>query len=83
MKRVKYVSRYIQSHVDLLCAFSDELVATMLIVVSYKSQYLTCLKRPLKKKTKHCFSRQIIANCRSKVLQNSPLGVFCNTFDLH
>ena len=32
----------------------------------------TCLKRPLKKKAKHWFSRQIIAKCRSKVLQNAP-----------
>ena len=31
----------------------------------------TCLKRPLKKKTKNWFSRQIIAKCRSKVLQNA------------
>ena len=33
----------------------------------------TCLKRPLKKKTKNCFSILIIAKCRSKVLQNAPL----------
>ena len=32
----------------------------------------TCLKQPLKKKTKTCFSRPIIAKCR-----------FCNTFELH
>ena len=32
----------------------------------------TCLKQPLKKKTKNCFSRQIIAKCKSKVLQNAP-----------
>ena len=32
----------------------------------------TCLKQPLKKKTKNWFSRQIIAKCRSKVLQNAP-----------
>ena len=32
----------------------------------------TCLKRPLKKKTKSWFSRQLIAKCRSKVLQNAP-----------
>ena len=32
----------------------------------------TCLKRPLKKKTKNWFSRPIIAKCRSKVLQNAP-----------
>ena len=24
-----------------------------------------------------------LAKCRSKVLQNAPLGAFCNTFDLH
>ena len=29
------------------------------------------------------FSKQIIAKCRSKVLQNAPRGAFCNTFDLH
>ena len=42
MTRVKYVSRYIQMrHVvenyDLLCAFSNGLVVTLLIVVSYKN----------------------------------------------
>ena len=31
----------------------------------------THLKRPLKKKTKNWFSRPIIAECRSKVLQNA------------
>ena len=31
----------------------------------------TCLKRPLKKKTKNLFSIPIIAKCRSKVLQNA------------
>ena len=31
----------------------------------------TCLKRPLKKKTKNGFSRPMIAYCRSKVLQNA------------
>ena len=32
----------------------------------------TCLKWPLKKKTKNLFSIPIIAVCRSKVLQNAP-----------
>ena len=32
----------------------------------------TCLKGPLKKKARNCYSRQIIAQCRSKVLQNAP-----------
>ena len=32
----------------------------------------TCLKRPLKKKTKNWFSRPLIAKYRSKVLQNAP-----------
>ena len=47
-------------------------------IVSYriKTQYVTCLKRPLNKKTKQCFSRQIIAYCRSEVSQNFPLGAF-------
>ena len=44
----------------------------------------TCLRRPLKKKTKNGFSRPIIAKCRSKVLQNArfntPSFVF-KTFD--
>ena len=31
-----------------------------------------CLQRPLKKKTKNWLSRPIIAQCRSKVLQNAP-----------
>ena len=35
------------------------------------------------KKTKTCFSRPIIAQCRSKVLQKAPRGAFWNTFDLH
>ena len=43
----------------------------------------TCLKRPLKNKTINCFSRPIITQCRSKVLQNAPRGAFYNTFDLH
>ena len=29
------------------------------------------------------FSRQIIVQCRSKVLQNAPRGASCNTYDLH
>ena len=29
------------------------------------------------------FKTNIIASCRSKVLQNAPRGAFCNTFDLH
>ena len=33
---------------------------------------ITCLRRLLKKKTKECFSKPIIAKCRSKVLQNAP-----------
>ena len=32
----------------------------------------TCVKQPLKKKTKNWLSRPIIARCRSKVLQNAP-----------
>ena len=32
----------------------------------------TCLKGPLKMETKTWFSRQILAKCRSKVLQNAP-----------
>ena len=32
----------------------------------------TCVKQPLKKKTKNWLSRQITALCRSKVLQNAP-----------
>ena len=46
------------------------------------------------KKIKNCFSRPIIAYCRTKVLQNAPREqvksiaecfkrAFCNTFDLH
>ena len=31
-----------------------------------------CLKWPLKKKTKNWFSRLIITECRSKVVQNAP-----------
>ena len=38
----------------------------------------TCLKRPLKKKTKIGFK-----TCRSNVLLNAPRRAFCNTFDLH
>ena len=33
----------------------------------------TCLKRPIKKKTKNWFSKPIISKCRSKVLQNALL----------
>ena len=32
----------------------------------------TCVKGPLKKKTKNWFSKPIITKCRSKVLQNAP-----------
>ena len=36
----------------------------------------TCEIQPLSK-DQNCFSRQIIASCRSKVLQNDPRGAFC------
>ena len=32
----------------------------------------TCFKRSLKRRPQNMFSRQIIAKCRSKVLQNAP-----------
>ena len=35
------------------------------------------------KRAQKWFSAPIIAECRSKVLQNAPRGAFCNTFDLH
>ena len=38
----------------------------------------TCVKRPLKRSW-----WQMVAQWRLKVLQNAPLGAFCNTFDLH
>ena len=47
------------------------------------SQYSkTCLKQPLKKdKTKIFITNGSLV--KVKVLQNAPLGAFCNTFDLH
>ena len=33
----------------------------------------TCLKRPLKKKSKNLFAKLIITECRSKVLQKVPI----------
>ena len=43
-------------------------------VYLYISKYSkTCLKRPLKKKTKIWFSKPVIAKCRSKVLQSALL----------
>ena len=42
----------------------------------------TCLKRSLETKIKKWFPRPIIDKCRSKVLQNAPVGAFCNSFDL-
>ena len=41
----------------------------------------TGLKRPPKNR-QSSFSH-VVAESRSKVLQNAPLGAFCNTFDLH
>ena len=43
----------------------------------------TCLQ--LKKNTEHKngFQYRLLLKCRSKVLQNTPRGAFCNTFDLH
>ena len=39
-----------------------------------KHQYSkTCLKRPIEKKDQKCFLRQIVAKCRSRVLQNAPI----------
>ena len=35
------------------------------------------------KKTTYWFSRLIIDQCMSKVLQNAPRGAFCNTLDLY
>ena len=42
----------------------------------YQNYDKTCLKRPLKKNTKNWFSRPIIPQCRSKVLQNALLEHF-------
>ena len=39
----------------------------------YQNYNKTCHKRPLKKNTKNWFSRPIIPQCRSKVLQNALL----------
>ena len=42
----------------------------------------TCVKRPLKiDKTKISMTNDSLM--KVKVLQNPPLGAFCNTFDLH
>ena len=42
---------------------------------TYQQTYwvCTCLKRPLKRSPQNMFSRPIIAQCRSKVLQNAPV----------
>ena len=42
----------------------------------------TCLKQPLKNRQNKGL-RSFLALRRSKVLQNAPLGAFCNTSDLH
>ena len=39
----------------------------------------TCVKRPLSK-YQNWFPRPIIAECRSKVLQNAPRGAICKYF---
>ena len=55
-------------------------------IITYRKKKVICgrtgLKRPLKiDKTKA--ENHLVALCRSKVLQNAPLGAFCNLFDLH
>ena len=40
----------------------------------------TCLKLPLKKKTKTWISRPIIAYYRSKVLQNAPTDMYVQIY---
>ena len=39
------------------------------------------VKRPLKNEQNKVLNDKWL--CRSKVLQNAPLGAFCNTFDMH
>ena len=46
------------------------------------SYALTKLKSLFKTATKNK-QNKMVAELRSKVLQNAPLGAFCNTFDLH
>ena len=44
----------------------------------------TCLKWPLKKKTKIGFQDQLSLNAGQKYCRiNAPRGAFCNTFDLY
>ena len=40
-----------------------------------------CILSKAIKKTKNRFSRPSISYCRLKVLQNAPMGAFCNAFD--
>ena len=42
----------------------------------------TCLKRPLKKNKKIGFQYRLSLNANKKLLQNAPMGAYCNTFDL-
>ena len=67
--------------VPLLCMGVKKLAPFCDVVFIYSK---TCLERSLKKNTKqNWFSIQIIAYYRPRVLQNTPMGAFCNTFDLH
>ena len=60
------------------------------VVLPYFSKNLnyskTCLKWPLKNKTKIVFKsdyRLMQVKSIAPSLQNAPLGAFCNTFDLY
>ena len=43
----------------------------------------TCLKRPLKRKTKIVLLVQLSLNAGQKELQNAPIGAFCSSLDRH
>ena len=65
-------------HLDSLLYLHTDTDTCMHMYIDCWLYSKTCLKQPLKKKR-----RPIIAYSKSKVLQNAPLGAFCNPFDLH
>ena len=63
------------AYLSVLSSFDEE----ELVAFLYSK---TCLKLPLKKKTKNGFQDRLLFNAGQKYYRMLPLA-FCNTFDLH
>ena len=65
------------THLLFVCVFFYHIFFQRVYGLSLIKYSKTCVKRPLSKRPKIVFQE-----CRSKVLQNDPMG-FCNNFDLY